>query len=259
VLFRSAKDAGGNLVASAGAAMLSARSPAALRRRLRAAGMLGVLERFESALSRQPQDISAPPHPEPSLRDLLARIKDPALQESLSDFIFRNHISGLRNRLWLDENVARLSAAGRLRGYAALDFDKFGDVNRALGEVRADRIISIFGAIIARTLEGRDAIPLHISGEEFCILIGPRETDKRSLLEEVRQKVQDELGLRAEREGIAKPDGGTLRITVSIGAADIESSRAAPLSAVLQASERAESALMRAKSAGRNRVVLDGD
>jgi GGDEF domain-containing protein len=166
--------------------------------------------------------------------------------------------------------------AGRITRYAALDLDKFGDINRSLGEVKADRVLARFGRIIAefaaghdievvtgRDLEaitGRDLEALHLSGEEFCLLIGPGEKDVRGLLEKLRQRVQDELGPRALRQdGVAGPGGTPLRVTVSIGEARISPANVAPLELVLEAGERAERSLIRAKGGGRNRVVMEDD
>ena len=156
------------------------------------------------------------------MNDILHDVSDLTLRDAVSDFLFRNRLSGLHNRRWLDENVPELMAAGRITRYAALDLDKFSDVNRALGEAKADRVLARFGRILAefaaghdieivtgRDLEAitaRDLEALHLSGEEFCLLLGPGEKDLRGLLERLRQRVQDELGPRALREdGIGGP------------------------------------------------------
>jgi PleD family two-component response regulator len=60
-------------------------------------------------------------------------------------------------------------------------------------------------------------------------------------------------------DGIAGPDGKPLRITVSIGEARIDKTAGDPLALVLEAGERAENSLRKAKDTGRNRVVLEDD
>jgi len=273
----AAKAAGGDQVADAQGRPLPRQSVAGLRRALRAGGQGELAGRLEAELSRRPQDATAAPRRSGRrMNDILHDVSDLTLRHAVSDFLFRNRLSGLRNRRWLDENVPELMAAGRITRYAALDLDKFSDVNRILGEVKADRVLARFGRILAefaaghdieivtgRDLEAitaRDLEALHLSGEEFCLLIGPGEKDVRGLLDKLRERVQDELGPRASREdGIAGPDGKPLRITVSIGEARIGEAEGDPLALVLEAGERAERSLIKAKGSGRNRVVLEDD
>ncbi|MBI5239212.1 MAG: diguanylate cyclase [Elusimicrobia bacterium] len=274
---QAAKDAGGDLVADAQGRILPKPGIALLRRELRAGGRTALAGRLESELSRVPRDASAAPRRRGRrLNDILRDVPDAPLRDAVSDFLFRNRLSGLHNRRWLDENVADLVTGGRVTRYAALDLDKFGDINRALGEVKADKVLARFGRILAefaaghdieivtgRDLEAitaRDLEALHLSGEEFCLLIGPKETDVRGLLEKLRQRVADELGPRAlSQDGVAGPGGKPLRVTVSIGEARLSQANLNPLELVLEAGERAERSLVKAKGGGRNRVVLEGD
>ena len=187
-------------------------------------------------------------------------MKDQRLREAVSDFLFRNRLSGLRNRRWLDENMEGLLSGGRVVRYAALDLDRFGDLNRLLGETRADKVLARFGRILAEAAAGRDLVALHLSGEEFCLLLGPGEADVRGLLEAVREKVAAELGPRAASEdGVIAADGRPFRVTVSIGEARLSKAALAPLELFLDAGERAEQSLSKAKGSGRNKVVLEGD
>ncbi len=193
------------------------------------------------------------------MNDILLDVKDRGLRQTIAKFLFRDRLSGLHNRRWLAENAAELMAAGRIARYAALDLDKFSDVNLSLGEAKADRVLARFGRIIAEFSAAHGLEAVHLSGEEFCLLIGPDVKDVRALLDELRQKVQDELGARSLREdGIAGPEGKTLRITLSIGEARLRQS-ASPVELVFEAGERAEQSLKKAKDGGRNRVVMEND
>jgi len=256
---QTAKDAGGDRAADDRGRLLERRSPWRLRLELQAAGLGYLRRRLELELSRRPLDeIAAPIRNTARVSDMLHQVQDRNLRRAVADYFFRNALSGLFNRTWLDEHIAGLLAAGRAQRYAALDLDKFGEINRALGEARADRIIARFGALLGEAMAGRDVVALHLSGEEFCLLIGPGEKDVRALLDGLRQKVQDELGARALRDdGVAGPDGRPLRVTLSIGEARVEPRGASPLAVFLEAGERAERALSAAKAQGRNRVILE--
>ncbi|MFA6030738.1 MAG: diguanylate cyclase [Elusimicrobiota bacterium] len=257
----AAKTAGGDLVADASGKVLPRSTVYALRVGLRAAGLSGLLSRFESELSHNPLDrIPRRDGSGPSAAELLARIKDEVLRAKIEAFLYKNALSGLSNRRWLDENVDRLVSKGLIVEYAALDLDKFGDVNRSLGEEKADRVLVRFGELLAEAVAGHDAYALHLSGEEFAILVGPKETDLRGLLDGARVRVQNELGRRVlERDGVRAADGQVLRITVSAGTARIHAGKTGALPAVLEAGERAETSLQKAKTSGRNRVVLESD
>lgn len=257
----AAKAAGGDLVADASGRVLPRSTNYAIRRGLRAAGLKALLERFESEISKSPLDrIPGRDGSGPAASELLAKIPDEGLRAKVETFLFRNPLSGLPNRRWLDENVDRLVSKGLIVEYAALDLDKFGDVNRSLGEEKADRVLVRFGELLAEAVAGHDAYALHLSGEEFAILVGPKEKDVRGLLDGARVRVQNELGRRVlERDGVPAADGQVLRITVSAGTARIHAGKTGALPAVLEAGERAEASLQKAKLGGRNRVVLESD
>ncbi len=77
----------------------------------------------------------------------------------------------------------------------------------------------------------------------------PRPEDAHAVAERLREAV--------EEEPVPLPGGGSLRVTISVGLAlspDEAGRRAEPVDAVVQ---RADSALLLAKSAGRNQVTIE--
>lgn len=193
------------------------------------------------------------------VKQLLRDVEEPSLRELLFTAAYRDRLSGLLNRRWLFDHLDELFKAGVTTHYIALDIDKFGEKNAALGEARADLILKELGMILSESVEGRDAYALHLSGEEFVILAGPGVTDARSFAEGVRADVEAALGERsAQRYGVVDPaTGKPFELTISLGVAkvkhDVKSERTLELVTAV-----AETLLQRAKQDGRNRVEDDG-
>ncbi|PZN98724.1 MAG: GGDEF domain-containing protein [Hyphomicrobiales bacterium] len=128
-------------------------------------------------------------------------------------------------------------------GVLMFDIDHFKRVNDTFGHAAGDEVIRAVGKIIAGQVRTTDKVA-RFGGEEFVVLL--RETDDAGavlLANRIREAVENTI----VTQGMAH-----LSITISVGAAmagpqdrDIEDVIA-----------RADAALYRAKSAGRNRVVM---
>jgi len=125
------------------------------------------------------------------------------------------------------------------------DLDHFKDVNDHHGHAAGDLVLQRFGTILMARLRGSDQGG-RIGGEEFLVVLP--ETQKHEALnvaEDVRKALEMESALTA--------DGQTLKVTCSLGVAQIQDgdSNGGALLA------RADVALYRAKGLGRNRVEYD--
>ena len=155
-------------------------------------------------------------------------------------------LTGVANRLVMNADLALAVTTHRGSqpcGIAMLDLDRFKSINDAFGHEAGDRVLVEFVRIAEANYRKRDRL-YRLGGEEFVLLMPDTPAPGlRAALEKLRGAV--ETHLRA-------PDGGA--VTVSIGAAPLrdESDWSAWLA-------RADAALYRAKSSGRNKVVLDGD
>lgn len=118
-----------------------------------------------------------------------------------------------------------------------LDLDHFKDVNDTYGHQVGDQALRDFGAALVRTLRATDVLA-RMGGEEFAVLLPA--TDGPQALEITER-------LRVEVEGIALPGG---HLTTSIGLAVWD--RAETFDSWYH---RADQALYRAKTEGRNRVA----
>ena len=156
-------------------------------------------------------------------------------------------LTGLYSRRYFDTRVAEeIERARRFDSSFALvmlDLDDFKRVNDTLGHVTGDRVLREVAAVAASQLRGVD-LAARWGGEELAFLL-PRTSlaDAHAVAERIREAV-----------ALHRIGDGALRITASIGVAGwAESGVGDPSSLVA----RADAALYRAKSSGKNRVEID--
>jgi len=124
-----------------------------------------------------------------------------------------------------------------------IDVDHFKRVNDTLGHEIGDSALRGVAAVLASCVREED-IACRAGGEEFVIILpGTGKTALRTRAEAVRKTVEDASITAGE---------GTLKLTVSIGLASFPAFGDTG-QAVLRA---ADVALYKAKSAGRNRVIM---
>ena len=154
-------------------------------------------------------------------------------------------INGLRNRNGL---VRMRQDPERLRKLMAepftlmlLDIDHFQRVNERHGRELGDRALRAVAEAVSSAVRAKD-VAVRFGGEEFLVVM-PRASavQTEEIAERIRGRVAEAL----------LPFPLTLSIGVAVGGPQND-----PPKAVL---ERADRALKRAKSTGRNRVVLDTD
>jgi diguanylate cyclase (GGDEF)-like protein len=168
--------------------------------------------------------------------------------ETLRELAIRDGLTGLFNHRHfkdvLDREVTRASRYERPMCLLMLDVDHFKDYNDTNGHPAGDEVLKTLSGIITTRLRDVD-ISARYGGEEFAILLP--ETDMSAgkvLAEEIRAQV--------ESHGFDGQDTQPLgTVSVSIGVAEYprDSEDASSLL------KKADEALYRAKSEGRNRVV----
>ncbi|ODT77758.1 MAG: hypothetical protein ABS76_25990 [Pelagibacterium sp. SCN 64-44] len=152
-----------------------------------------------------------------------------------------DELTGVLNRRAL---FSRFRETDTVAGLAVLmfDLDHFKRINDRLGHAQGDLVLQKFADILRTHLRDTDIIA-RLGGEEFCVIMPGLDRDAaRQAAEEVRQAFAALAIAIGERDEIA---------TVSAGLATggIDES----FSSVLR---RADTALYKAKSAGRNQVHL---
>ena len=181
--------------------------------------------------------------------ELLARVRTQLeyrrAMEQLRHVAVTDDLTGIYNRRAFFEAALRAFQRARERGTALgvlmLDLDHFKGINDRYGHAMGDQALRRFvetvrGLLLPKHLFGR------LGGEEFALLSpGSDEAESIALAERICQAVS---AVRFD------PPADDLRMTVSIGVAQIEDG-AADLDALLR---EADDLLFQAKHDGRNRV-----
>jgi diguanylate cyclase (GGDEF)-like protein len=153
-------------------------------------------------------------------------------------------LTGLPNRRYFDEFsalLARRRRAGDALAVLMIDIDKFKGLNDAYGHPTGDRVLRSVADAITSAVRDQD-VPARIGGEEFAVLLrNPGPAVAVEVGERVRQAVRD-LNLAAI---------GVPGVSVSVGVANAANADE-PIASLV---DRADRALLRAKRAGRDRVI----
>lgn len=178
--------------------------------------------------------------------NLALAIANLQLRDRLANLAVRDPLTGLLNRRSLDENLADLIQRND-DGPASLmmiDIDHFKRFNDQFGHDAGDFVMGQVAAIIA-SVAGHGGVAHRYGGEEFAVIF-PQHEGAAALekAEVVRHAIET-----APIDYQGQPLG---TVTVSIGVASTEDDR--PKATLMQ---RADAALLRAKSSGRNIVVCD--
>ncbi len=173
------------------------------------------------------------------------------LNVALAEQARRDPLTGLGNRLRLDEDLAIYDARRVRYGHAycvlLCDLDRFKALNDRQGHQAGDRVLRAVADTLERESRTSDAV-YRYGGEELLVLLAEQTLEGALIVcERMREAVQA-LGL-----GHAESEAGV--VTISIGAAACpQGDQTDPTDAIM----RADRALYVAKAQGRNRVVADG-
>ncbi len=159
-----------------------------------------------------------------------------AATDSLTKLANRRYFHGQLKQEW-----ARLQRSGGPAALLMLDLDHFKQVNDSYSHAAGDAVLRRFAELVSASLRKTDQAG-RLGGEEFAILLpGADHAGALEFAERLRARVAaDEIAY----------DDRELRITVSIGVAELAKSDATAEVALA----RADAALYRAKANGRNRV-----
>jgi len=169
-----------------------------------------------------------------------------AAQQRLLTDAMTDPLTGLLNRRGLDRMLRVLSDAGpeggRRAGWIMADIDHFKRVNDSYGHAAGDEVLKAVAGLLKASTRDGDLIA-RLGGEEFLVVLpGAALAAASRSAERMRERIAGSPMLSG---------GGSFRITSSFGVVEspIDSRWHLAISA-------ADEALYRAKTQGRNRVVV---
>ncbi|MGZ8832989.1 MAG: diguanylate cyclase [Thermoanaerobaculia bacterium] len=177
----------------------------------------------------------------------------------------KDDLTGLYNDRWFNVRVNESLAEARENGKELvvifMDLDQFKDINDRHGHLAGSQVLREVGFILKRIVLRGDATVARYGGDEFVMIL-PETTlaEGVEVCEQIRKTIADNEFLSREWAYHMPPLHLSGVISASIGIAqhipDASSTRAIDIEKT-ELLKRADAAMYRAKSAGKNQVVVD--
>lgn len=177
-----------------------------------------------------------------SLEKALAELNEIALHDSLT---------GLYNRRYLDEMLARIvfqmHRAGEPVAFFMADLDFFKKYNDTYGHQMGDRALISFAEMLSGLMRRETDLVFRYGGEEFAVLLAPTSP-------ETVEKTAVSIVTGIYNLNIPHSDSPFNRVTVSLGAAFIGGKEKTDFRGLVAMADRM---LYAAKTEGRNRYKIE--
>lgn len=156
-------------------------------------------------------------------------------------------LTGMHNRRYgmsrFGEEFARARRSRGALGCILIDVDKFKEVNDTHGHLVGDEVLKKLSQLVSGSVRAYD-IACRYGGEEFLVALpGAGIEEVKSFAERLMKTLREELAVTS--------GASRIRVTVSMGAAGMEAGDESCDSML----KRADEALYKAKSLGRDRLV----
>lgn len=159
-------------------------------------------------------------------------------------------LTGLANvrqfRIALDQELDRVSRGGTPMALMMIDADRFKSVNDMHGHVAGDIVLEVIARGLQQNMRPMDTLARY-GGEEFAAILP-------NCLPQHAMRAAERFRAHIEAQQIKLPDGQVVRVTVSVGVVCVSAWNKTDGKSLIHSADRQ---LYAAKSAGRNRVVMD--
>jgi diguanylate cyclase (GGDEF)-like protein len=172
------------------------------------------------------------------------------LNEELETIARMDALTGLGNRLRLNEDLASLAARiernGGTAGLLLMDLDRFKRLNDTCGHLAGDAALRGVAEVLRKTSRGGDGV-YRYGGEEFLVLL--HDCDEAAL-----QMAGQRYLTAIQAAGMPHPDNPPYGlVTASAGATELSQANCTDIDSALHDSDEA---LYVAKESGRNRLEI---
>ncbi len=176
----------------------------------------------------------------------------------------KDDLTGLYNDRWFHVRLTEtLDAARRIGGEAIvifIDLDRFKVVNDCHGHLAGSQVLREVGFLLKRIVQNPEATVARYGGDEFVMVLPETSMEEAlRICEEIRQAVESTVFLSREW-GFSMPPlhlAGILSASIGIARYTADPNSTTPIE--LEKSEllrRADAAMYRAKSLGKNQAVV---
>lgn len=177
------------------------------------------------------------------------RLKEAALTKHVQyyrDLSLTDELTGLYNKRYFNrkmkQEVSRALQGNMLLTLMVIDIDHFKTYNDRYGHWEGDQVLVRLGDLLLNTLENSQTA-FRYGGEEFVVLLPNLNCeDAVPIAESIRKKIQEEEFTPAAEIKV--------KVTASIGLSELKYN-----DNVVKLFQRADEALYRAKTEGRNRII----
>jgi diguanylate cyclase (GGDEF)-like protein len=176
----------------------------------------------------------------------------------------KDDLTGLYNDRWFNVRLSETIADARQTGNGCvlifLDLDQFKFVNACHGHLAGSQVLREVGFILKRIVIHPDSTVARYGGDEFVVVLPNTTLDEgAAIAEEIRRGICDATFLQREWGLGMPPINISGVISASLGVAEHHTDAASNIPYEIEKSEllkRADAAMYRAKSLGKNRVVI---
>lgn len=143
----------------------------------------------------------------------------------LKDLVYRDALTGLRNRRYFEERMQEeLAHARRHQAQGAvllLDLDEFKRINDELGHLAGDAALCDTAALLERSVRADDVV-CRLGGDEFVVLLHKAGLEgAQKVAARLRARLDEELGLPGFSIGIALWDEHDQELSPVLHRADV--------------------------------------
>ena len=178
----------------------------------------------------------------------------------------KDDLTGLYNDRWfnvrLTETLQHARVTGRESVLIFMDLDRFKVINDCHGHLAGSQVLREVGFLLKRIVQRGDATVARYGGDEFVMILPETSLDEGlTVCEEIRRTIEESSFLEREWGFSMPPLHLRGIISASIGVASHTPSPDSETSVEHEKNEllkRADAAMYRAKSLGKNLVVVAG-